>query len=77
MSPGERKRRQRARERKRAAALEILSKLPIDACCGNCKHLFQIPLETRTACELNSDYEGYSIVRPDHKPCTGWKRCEN
>lgn len=63
VSPGERKRRQRKRERNRIAYNEAMKPLLASgASCSTCAHYGKSPLGRH--CELDSDFEGYVLTKP-------------
>ncbi len=74
MSPGEKRRRQAKRERERIAAAAAIAALPVGSSCGNCKHRLKKPAGLKNdACDLDSDWEGYAVIRNISEVCPRWK----
>lgn len=73
MSTGDKRRRQAKRERDAAVYAKALSALPSDAQCANCEHVDNVHTAPMLNCELDGDWSGYAIVKPDGK-CPLWKR---
>lgn len=70
VSPGERRRRLAKRERNRAAYEADMAPLrAAGRSCSTCAHYGKCPLGRH--CELDSDFEGYVLVKPDYL-CPRW-----
>lgn len=66
-SPGEKRRRKAKREREQAAYAEALAAVTAQGfSCLTCKHRARTLIGNQHHCELDSDHEGYAIVRPDY-----------
>lgn len=68
---GKRRSRMRATLRNRATYEDGLAALPALASCATCAHHGRYPTDNRMTCDLDSDFYGYTIVKPDHK-CPRW-----
>lgn len=76
MSPGEKRRRKAKRERERIAYEAAMASLQAKgANCEGCKHRMRTPpgCSGKWACEIDSDFEGYTIIKLDDL-CPRWQQ---
>lgn len=65
-SPGEKRRRAAKRERERIAHEAAMATLPEGASCSKCQHYEYAAVLPGWHCALDSDWEGFVRVKPDH-----------
>lgn len=74
MGPGVKRHRRAATERHRAQVIARLATLPPSAKCEICDHCGVMPFPLDGIhCGLDSDNEGFAVVRPD-QVCDRWKK---
>lgn len=68
MGPEARQRRREKREKKLAEyRMVIVGLKAAGKFCSNCQHFGRAPVGLKDRiCDLNSDSDGYAIVKPDH-----------
>lgn len=76
MSPGEKRRRKAKMERERIAREAAIAALPPGSSCASCSNRLHEPaqMKGKDACALDSDWEGYAIIKNLTEVCPRFSR---